>query len=266
MKIGVVPYLNGMPLTWGLKREVGVELLTDVPSKLAAMLEAREIAAGLVSSAACFENPALRILPEISISCDGRAESVKLFHRTPLERVRTVALDRSSLTSTLLVQIVLQERYKLLPEFVPMAPQLDSMLGACDAALVIGDATMMAPQDRWPSLDLGEEWNILTGLPFVFAVWAVDPDVATSGLVDLLARSKQHGLRSLQEISEVEAERLELPVSVCHRYLSETMNYDLTERHLRGLELFRQKACSLGLATGGSIKLLETTGVEAGRS
>jgi len=261
MKIGVVPYLNGKPLVWGLEREPGIELVTDVPSRLAVMLETGEMAAGLVSTIACFENAGLRIVPGVSISSDGPAESVKIFYRTPLESVRTVALDTSSLTSTILARIVLKERHELLPEFVRMGPNLDSMLEACDAAVVIGDTTMTAARDRWASLDLGEEWSLLTGLPFVFAVWAVNPNLATPELVDALVRSKQLGLDSLKEISELEAQRLGLPVHVCHRYLSEIMNYDLTERHLRALKLFGEKVRLSGLAAGeGCIRLLEIAG------
>ena len=245
MKVGAVPYLNGKPLVHGLDREPGIELITDVPSKLAEMLWDREIAAGLVSVFACFENPSLEIVPGISISCDGPAESVRLFLGKPIGEVRTVALDTSSLTSVMLARIILRERYEILPEFVSMPPDLDLMLDRCDAAVVIGDTTMTAPRDRWPTLDLGEEWKRLTGLPFVFAVWAANPDMATAELIDALTRAKESGLRSLREISESEAERLGLPVQVCNRYLSEIMDYDLTERHLQAIELFRRKSLEM---------------------
>ncbi len=251
MKIGAVPYLNGKPLVHGLDREPGIELITDVPSKLAYMLRNREIAAGLVSVFACFDNPSLEMVPGISISCDGPADSVRIFLNKPIGDVRTVALDTSSLTSVMLAQIILRECYRLAPEFVSMPPDLDLMLDRCDAAVVIGDTTMTAPLDKWPTLDLGEEWRNLTGLPFVFAVWAVNPEMATPGLVDTLTRAKQHGMRSLHEISESESKRLDLPREVCHRYLSEIMSYDLTERHLEALELFRRKSLTLrpGLRT-----------------
>jgi len=218
-----------------------------VPSRLASMLDRREIAAGLVSSVACFANPRLQIVPNISISCVGRSESVKVFYKGSVESIRRVALDTSSLTSVLLARIILRERYELLPEFVPMPPSLPDMLEACDAAVVIGDTTMRAPVGRWPALDLGEEWHMLTGLPFVFAVWAVNPDVAAPGLPDILGRSKSRGLQSLDEISRVEAVRLGLPVDACLRYLSEIMDYELTDRHMEALAVFRERGRGYGL-------------------
>jgi len=250
MRLGAVPYLNGKPLIRGLDDEPEVEVVHEAPSRLASMLEKREIAAGLVSSVACFMNPRLQIVPNISISCIGPAESVKLFYKRNLESIRRVALDTSSLTSVLLAKIVLRERYELLPEFIAMPPPLLDMMGACDAAVVIGDTTMCAPAGRWSALDLGEEWHLLTGLPFVFAVWAVNPDLAAPSLLDILGRAKSRGLHSLHEISEAEALRLGLPVDICFRYLSEIMDYELTDRHMEALMLFRESARRYGLMAG----------------
>jgi len=251
MRVGTVPYLNGKPLVWGLGDEPEVELIQEVPSRLASMLEKRELAAGLVSSVACFMNPRLQIVPNISISCIGPAESVKLFYKESLESIRRVALDTSSLTSVLLAKIILRERYELLPEFIAMPPSLPDMLEVCDAAVVIGDTTMCAPVGRWPALDLGQEWYLLTGLPFVFAVWAVNPDLAAPNPLEILGRAKSRGLKSLLEISEAEASRLELHVGVCFHYLSEIMDYDLTDRHMEALLVFRERAQRYGLMAGG---------------
>lgn len=242
MKVGAVPYLNGKPLVHGLDREPGIELITDVPTKLAEMLRGGEIAAGLVSVFACFENRSLQMAPGVSISCDGPADSVRIFLKKPVEEIHSVALDTSSLTSVMLARIILRERYGLLPEFIDMPPDLDLMLDRCDAAVTIGDITMTAPLDEWPTLDLGEEWKRLTGLPFVFAVWAVNPDMATRELICALTRAKEFGMRSLDEIGESESRRLDLPMEVCHKYLRETMSYDLTDRHLEAIETFRQKS------------------------
>ena len=247
MRIGSVPYLNAKPLIWGLDSET---IMYEVPSRLAAMLKNGELAAGMVSSVACFLNPELKIAPGMSISCIGPAESVKLFHEGPLEAIRTLALDTNSLTSVLLAKVVLRERHGLSPQFIDMPPDLDRMLETCDGAVTIGDTTMQAPHGKWAELDLGSEWYELTGLPFVFAVWAVNPELAKPGLVDTLLRSKEHGLRSLDEISRSEAGRLGLPYQTCYHYLDEIMDYDLTDRHMEALNLFRSKARQYGFISG----------------
>lgn len=250
MKIGSVPYLNAKPLIWGLHRDPGVDMTFEVPSRLAVMLRGGELAAGMVSSVACFLNPSLQIAPGMSIASNGPVKSVKLFHNGPVASIQSVALDTSSLASVLLSKIILSEAYGLTPEFVDMPPAVPDMLDACDAAVVIGDTTMRVHEGTYPELDLGEEWHKLTGLPFVYAVWAVNPDLASPALVDILQRSKAYGIERFAEISESEAVRLDLPYEVCFRYLSEIMDYDLTERHLQGLNLFREKARRLGFVSG----------------
>lgn len=154
MRIGSVPYMNGKPLIWGLEHDRRVELTCEVPSKLAAMLRKHEIAAGLVSVAACFSNPELQIVRGITISCDGPVESIKLFHTGDIGSIRTVALDTSSLTSVLLAKVILKEKYGLSPDFISMPPSLSSMLAKCDAAVIIGDPAMQVPVDTTPWKDL----------------------------------------------------------------------------------------------------------------
>jgi chorismate dehydratase len=259
MRIGAVHYLNGKPLVHGLDTEKDVELISAAPSALASMLREGEISAGLVSVAACFSNPDLRIMPDISISCIGPAYSVKLFYKGRLESIRRVALDVSSLTSVLLARVILRERYNLQPEFIDMPPVLPRMLDECDAAVVIGDAAMQISAN-WggDSIDLGEEWHNLTGLPFVFAVWAVNPALTEPRLADILHRAKASGLRHLPEISRLESGRLSLPVDVCLQYLTEIMSYDLTERHLEGLRQFEEKAQKHGFVrTDSELKLFK---------
>src|SRR5689334_22995128 len=103
MRIGSVPYLNGKPLVdWFHTGEAegGIEIEYAVPSRLAAMLRAGEID---VANCSIFEGllqPGLVLISNISISADGAVKSVRLFSRMPLAKIRSVALDTSSLTST----------------------------------------------------------------------------------------------------------------------------------------------------------------------
>lgn len=258
-RIAAPPYMNSKPLVWGLESEESVECRYLVPSKIAEMLEARELSAGLVSVPAVFTNSNLRIVPDISISCEGPAESVKLFHNCTIpERLQTVAVDESSLSSSLLARIILKEQYGVTPLFIPMAPSIPDMLATCDAAVTIGDTTMCAAKGRYGELDLGEEWHRLTSLPFVFAVWAVNPDMASARLVEILRRAKQIGLSHLPAITKAESLRLGLPEDTCYRYLNTVMDYDLDDRHIGALNLFREKVSDYGVHCGAhDIRLIE---------
>lgn len=255
------PYMNSRPLVWGLRQDSNASCAFSAPSRIARMLEAREIHAGLVSIAALFTNPRLAIVSDISISCKGQAESVKMFHKVPVEQIRTVALDTSSLSSVLLARIILQERFGLTPKYVSMPPAIPGMLEICDAAVTIGDVTMCADSKDYEAVDLGQEWYNLTGLPFVFAVWALDTEMYSDGLIHALLRSKRLGIQSLEEIAQSESQRLGLHKDICYHYLANIMQYDLTDLHLQAIALFRQKALEHRLVTSKhSIEVLGTAG------
>ena len=66
-----------------------------------------------------------------------------LFHWEPWEALsgKRVALTTDSATSVKLLEVLLHASH-LTPEFIPMKPDLDAMLMACDAALLIGDSAL----------------------------------------------------------------------------------------------------------------------------
>src|SRR5436190_20439407 len=71
-----------------------------------------------------------------------------------------------------------------------------------DAVLLIGDRAMRAALPGYPySYDLGQEWTEWTGLPFVYAVWAVRPGVDLGPVADALLRAKQLGRERVAEVA-----------------------------------------------------------------
>lgn len=249
MRLGCLPYLNVRPLVYTLEQgglPEGWELVYAPPSVLAGMLARGEIAAAPVSAFACYMNPSFGICPDICIAADGPVKSVLMLSKVPIEKVRTVALDTSSLSGANMLKIILAESYRLAPGFVHADPNsVPAMLDRADAALVIGDPAMLCDKKNLHVLDLGLEWKKLTGLPAVFAVWAglgVTPE-----LIDVLHDAKLRGMSMLPEMSARESSRLGLPYETCYDYLSNTIKYDLGERESQGFELFRRKAMVHGL-------------------
>lgn len=251
MKLGCLPYLNIKPLVYTLERNglpEGWELVYAPPSRLAEMLANREIVAAPVSSFATFADPSLSICPGICVAADGPVKSVLALSKKPIEYLETIALDTSSLSGACMLRILLAELYNLRPEFVrASAESVPYMLNHADAALVIGNPAMTCSKEGLHLFDLAEEWKKLTGLPAVFAVWAGNQ--ISSELIDVLTRSKNAGLANLDEIAREESVKLGLPFEVCEEYLSRIMVYDLGERELQGLALFRQKALEHGLVS-----------------
>lgn len=249
LRVGSVPYLVGRPLDLGLEAEPSVALTRRVPAELVRGLRGGDLDVALVSSIELFRSPGYAFVDGLAVAGDGPVRSVQLFHRTPLEHVRRVALDPASRTSQVLAQVVLAAR---LPghsiEFLE-APGSPADADA-DAFLEIGDGCLkrrLSP-DAPPALDLSAEWRSLTGEPFVFAVWIVAPNAPIAPHLKAFERSRQVGHAALERLVAEGARQLELAPEEVRHYLREECRYALPQGLAHPLELFRKHALQLGLA------------------
>lgn len=252
LRIGVVPYMNAKPLIYGLN-QMGdaIELVFEVPSRLPDMLNNGRIDVSLIPSIEYFRNGGYAIIPGISISSLGAVESVKVFSKTPLREIRTVALDTSSLTSCALTRIILHEKFHLSPQYTPWNGTYNVAGIDADAALVIGDNAMRVNENGYVALDLGQAWFDHTGLPFVYAIWAVKKDSHVSGINNLLRDAKEAGILSVKTLAISESQRTQFTREQCLRYLTHSIRYELGDEEIKGFGAFYQHAVSLGLAPEG---------------
>ena len=118
--------------------------------------------------------------------------------------------------------------------------------------LLIGDRAMKAclPSHKH-AYDLGQEWTDWTGLPMVFAVWAVRGGIVLGSAEAAFVRAKNHGLANAGIIAAREAETLGLDPGYCRRYFTNIIHYDLGPAELAGLNRFYQLAVQAGLAPEG---------------
>ena len=251
MRIGSVPYLNAKPLiAWFETPEgsrSGVEVVYDVPSRLARMVEAGEVGCAMVSSVELFRHADWRAVPGIAIASTGKVLSVRLFSKVPVDRVRSVALDTSSLTSSALVRVLFARWWQATPCYKPAAPHLEAMLQQADAALLIGDKGMMACSEGLFVVDLGEEWYRWTGLPFVWALWLGRVESVNARSEEVLHRAREWGLAHLETIVQQEAKRLNIDESLIRHYLRDIMQYEMTDAHEQALNRFAHECKQLGL-------------------
>jgi chorismate dehydratase len=250
IRIGSVPYLNAKPqVDWFHSSEcdADVELTYAVPSELARMLRDGRLDVANVSIFEGLQNPKLVIIPGISISAYGAVKSVRLFSKAPLHQIRSVALDTSSLTSSALTRILLREQFDVVPIYSHHKPDLGAMLAAHDAGLIIGDLKLFDLLPGTVVYDLGQGWQDLTGLPFVYACWLAREDCATPEMSAILTRAKAWGLERLDEIATHWASKMQLPLDRCQDYLIHVMNYDLTAEQIAGLEQYQRKCFEHGL-------------------
>jgi chorismate dehydratase len=250
LRIGIVDFLNSWPLAWGFlsgKLTEGYEVLYCSPAEVAARLGRGDIDVGLIPSIEAVRIPGLAVVPGLCVGATHEVRSVLLVSRKPVQEIRRVALDENSRTSAALVRIILADRYGIYPEVATRSPEIDEMLRDADAALVIGDPALHVDREAYEILDLAAEWRLLTGLPFVFAVWAVRPGVADQTLRGDLQASLGLAFEEMEEIIERAVAELSLGREVVERYLLRHLRFSLGREELAGLEEFYKRAQTLDL-------------------
>lgn len=239
-KLGCVPYLNATPLIAAFEEEPlksVVDIYYEVPSQLAKDIDGGLVDVALVSSFFGIGRSDLKVIANVSISSNGPVESVRLFSKKPFHSIESLALDQSSLTSTHLALIILNEVYKVRPHTKLYKPNLEDMLYSSDASVLIGDIGMSAAPNGLHVLDLGAAWQKLTGKPFVWALW-IGRDKVDGDLATILLKAKQYGIQKLETIAQNESIKRGMPYLKSLRYLVEIMDYDLTNDHIEGLSLY----------------------------
>jgi chorismate dehydratase len=263
IRIGAVNYLNTKPLIYDLPSLApDAELILDVPSRLADQLADGRLDVALIPVIEYFRAGSYSIVPNIAIASRGPVLSVTLFSRVPWQEIRCIALDEGSRTSAVLAQILLRKRYDVHPEIQALAIDQNADDVAADAVLLIGDRAMRACLPGFAyALDLGQEWFDWSGLPFVYAVWAVREGAHLGIVADALHEAKRRGCARTGIIAQEEAGHLGLDAGFCRRYLSHIIHFDLGPREQAGLRHYYTLACELGLAPRGlSLSYYEPAG------
>ncbi|MCU0702943.1 MAG: menaquinone biosynthesis protein [Fimbriiglobus sp.] len=250
LRVGAVNYLNTKPLIEGLTEFApNIRLSLDLPSRLADQMAAGELDVGLIPVVEFLRAKNYSLVPNCSISSRGPVLSVTLFSRVPWGEIHSVSLDEGSRTSAALTKVLLANpsiHYHPLP-ITAAAEDVPT-----DAVLLIGDRAMKACLPGFEfSYDLGAEWFDRTGLPMVFAVWAVRPGVDLGEAEHAFVRAKKFGLSRAGVLAEREAKTLGLDPGYCRRYFDTIIRYDLGEPELAGLRRYHQLTAELGLTPEG---------------
>ncbi len=272
MRIAAINFLNPAPLMWdfehpplnaALAQRYQIDRMS--PAECADRLASGKADIGLVPIAALASNPSLRILPGCVIASKKRVRSLLLVHRAsqPLTALRSVAADTASRTTLAYARILFHHWGNPAVPFLPASADLDAMLEIADAAILIGDPALLALEEQANRfertretliyLDLAEEWNELTGLPFVSAVWAVS--LGASGLdsetwdriTNDFIESRIHGLKNIEALVAEWSKRLPMPEETIRTYLTTNIHYALDEECIEGMKVFFRTAASFGI-------------------
>jgi chorismate dehydratase len=259
IRLGVVSFVNTLPLIDGLENLADLDLRFTVPSLLLDQLVGGEVDLALCSSIDYQQSDVpLIVVPVGLLGSDGTTLTVRLYSSQPLDRIGEVYCDTDSHTSVVLMRILLKELYGIAPRLI----DFDARERVADnkpidwpqAMLLIGDkvVTDSPPAIRYPhQLDLGEAWARLTGLPFVFGMWLTRPDCDPSILATaaaVLDRQRRHNRQRLDLIVHRRALGRGWPADLAAAYLKRDLAFEWTPQRRAGLELFFDKACQHKLA------------------
>jgi len=293
LRISIVQYLNTAPLVWGFTNGPlqGIyDLSFTVPSQCAEDLRTGQADIAIIPAIEYQRIDDLVILPDMAIASKKQVRSLLIVSKKPIEEVKSLALDRSSRSTQALTRILCAEKWKIAPRFFEASPDLAEMLDEADAALLIGDPALRISlgiekdsqigaegQTICPAATLGitssemlyvydvvSDWQSLTGLPAVLALWAARRDVATPEVTADFLASRDFGLSHIAEISYDASFELELQAQAIEAYLRRNIDFSLDAENRRGLDLYYQHAARLGLiAAAKPIEWVEMKAVPA---
>ena len=257
ISIGHFEFLNGYPLYYGLEKGEGwgcFNLVRGVPTYLNGLLLNGELDISPISSIEYAANSdRLLLFPRLSITADGVVDSIRLISKVPFEEVSSVALTGQSATSVVLLKILLGQKYGIEAGFSRLETGVAEALEDHDGVLLIGDQALEACyHGTWECCyDLGSEWKEFTGLPMVFALWAVTRKFfdnradETFEVEDRLLYSVDYCRANWEEVVAAAAEVYPFTPDLLRSYFAK-LRYDFTDEYRRGLEEFYRRAEEVG--------------------
>jgi len=204
-------------------------------------------------------------------------DSVKLLASGPWQDIQLVLADRGSRSSVALLKVLFHELSGSCPTFQETEPRTDQLPEPGQGVLVIGDRCFEferhlnnQSQSDLEFLDLGRMWTDYTGLPFVFAAWAVSPcfedrfgSAGIKEIKDLLLTARDHGLQNLTSLAEKAAHdgqlghQGEATTAAIDYYFRNSLRYELAEDELAGMTRFQELCQKHGLVPKSSqVKIL----------
>lgn len=236
VRVGAVSYLNTKPLIYGFEQggmKDDIELIYDYPARIANLLLNDEIDVGLVPVAVLPRLQRYEVITDYCIGCNGTVASVCLFSDVPVNEIKVVLLDYQSRTSVALIQLLIQEHWKINPVLINTTEDFRKQITGTTAGLIIGDRAFEQRKISPYIFDLGLAWKQFTGMPFVFATWASNKKL-DDGFVQSFNEATQSGIRNLDEV--VAGNPYDL--FDLKAYYTEYISYSLDDNKIKGMELF----------------------------
>ena len=250
LRVGRIVALNMYPVYHQLERAdiPGVTFTDGLPTALNQAVLDGSLDVSAMSSIAFARNAhRLRLLPIGSVTASGAVDSIRVFSRVPFDQITSVAVTPHSATSVALLRILVGPDVTFSPLTVDPADALSEV----DGVLLIADEALHAFRDPFAphSTDLGELWRARTGLPMVFAVWAVRREVvethadAIEAVSHVIRNAPDEHAKDSEAVVRAAAERFDFPVPFIRRYFTR-LSYGFGPTERKGLTRYLELAQS----------------------
>lgn len=248
ISVSLVSYFNTLPFLYGLEQfdagatEKSFILNRQYPARCADLLMQGTTDVGLVPSATFLEDDDLILAADFCIGAQGKVDSVLLLSNDGFDDIKEVFLDFQSKTSNLLLKILAKHYWKRKWNYRKSEEGFEQHIPAGSAAVVIGDKAF-AVRDRYTTcVDLSEMWQQMTGLPFVFAVWAMKREHLNNKDIDSLKTALQFGVDNIDSVCKLHEHSAAFDL---HDYLKHKIQFTLDGDKRTAFELYLAYAKSL---------------------
>lgn len=237
IRISAVSYTNTKPFIYGIQHSSiidQIDLSLDIPSDCAQKLIDDKVDIGLIPVAAALNLPEWHIVSDYCIGANGAVNSVFIFSNCDIHEVKTIQLDPQSRSSNNLAKVLMKNFWKVAPEQIVNATDYAQSADPHTAFVQIGDRTFGKKSQFKYVYDLAEEWQKMTGLPFMFAAWISNKPIPQE-FVDRFNISLKYGLDHRPELLKELPKRDDFDLE---DYLMHKLDFTLTEDKKKALYLF----------------------------
>jgi chorismate dehydratase len=239
--LGIPPHLYAVPLTGARHTVPPYQWKVDASARNAIALRQGKLDLAFLSPLEYARESSLYyIVPGLAISSRGRDGTIVLLFREGPHKPTSLAIDPSSASEIVLARIILAEQFNVRPTLLPYQGTPEGALQKADAVLVVGDAALRMAQVHDNALDLVEEWEEMTALPFVYGIWCGREHAADADDLSLLLHlcAEGHGdFRALSEAAARDRRLGSMDAPQIREYL-EALTYDATEEVEEGMREF----------------------------
>lgn len=239
LRIALVGYLNTLPFEYGLKKLSNrnqVQLILDTPANCATLFAEGLVDLALVPVGALATLPPHDIVLDYCIGCHGPVRTVCLFSNETADQWHTLLLDQHSRTSRLLSQVIVEDHLNIKVDYHNSRISQMPALSSGEAALMIGDKVFDWEDHYTYKLDLGQAWEEMTGMPFVFAVWVKRKgfDLDEAALNQVL----RAGIVKIPDLVAAHADQSGLSKDDVDTYINDNLRYAFGDEQREALAHF----------------------------